>query len=113
MSSAYYNSLVSVLNDAKVAHEERLRIEAECAASIAAIKEYRLEMELVINNYLRENIKVFSVAFAEMELAYNTGDVDSFICGANSIIRQLGGEPIFETQEEFSKLMNSNITFEL
>ena len=113
MSSAYYNSLVSVLSDAKVAHEERLRIEAECAASIAAIKEYRLEIELVINNYLRENIKVFSVAFAEMELAYNTGDVDSFICGTNSIIRQLSGEPIFETQEEFSKLMNSNITFEL
>jgi hypothetical protein len=113
MSSAYYNSLVSVLNEAKVAHEERLRIEAECAASIAAIKEYQLEIELVINNYLRENIEVFSNAFAEMELAYNTGDVDSFIGGTNSIVRQLGGVPLFETQEDFDELMKSNITFEL
>ena len=31
------------------------------------------------NNYLRENIEVFSKAFTEMELAYNTGDVDSFM----------------------------------
>lgn len=113
MSSAYYNSLVSVLNEAKVAHEERLRIEAECAASIAAIKEYQLEIELVINNYLRENIEVFSKAFTEMELAYNTGDVDSFIGGTNTIVRQLGGVPLFETQEEFNELMKSNITFEL
>ena len=97
MSSAYYNSLVSVLNEAKIAHEESLRIEAECAASIAAIKEYQLEIELVINNYLRENIEVFSNAFTEMELAYNTGDVDSFIGGTNSIVRQLGGVPLFET----------------
>ena len=93
--------------------EERLRIEAECSASIAAIKEYQLEIELVINNYLRENIEVFSKAFTEMELAYNTGDVDSFIGGTNTIVRQLGGVPLFETQEEFNELMKSNITFEL
>lgn len=113
MSSAYYNSLVSVLNEAKIAHEERLRIEAECAASIAAIKEYQLEIELVVNNYLRENIEVFSNAFTEMELAYNTGDVDSFIGGTNSIVWQLGGVPLFETQAEFDKLMKSDIAFEL
>lgn len=113
MSSAYYNSLVSVLNEAKLAHEDRLRIEAECAASIAALKEYQLEIELVINNYLQESIEVFSNAFTEMEVAYNTGDVDSFIGGTNSIVRHLGGTPLFETQEEFSELMNSNIVFEI
>lgn len=113
MASAYYNSLVTVLKEAKIAHEDRLRIEAECAASIAALKEYQLEIELVINNYMQESIEVFSNAFTEMELAYNTGDVDSFIGGTNSIIRQLGGAPLFETQEEFSELMNSDIVFEI
>ena len=113
MASAYYNSLVTVLNEAKVAHEERLRIEAECAASIAALREYQLEIELVIHNYLKESVAVFSAALADMENAYNTRDIDAFIGGTNMIVRQLGGNPLFENQEQFDKLMDTDIAFEL
>lgn len=113
MSTAYYNNLVSVLNEAKFAHEERLIIEAECEASIAAMREYRLQIELATYNYLRENISVFQTAFMEMEEAYQTGNADMFIHGSNSITRQLGGIPLFETKDQFDALMKSTITIEL
>jgi ribosomal protein S5 len=105
MSSAYYNNLVTALKEAKLAKEERLIIEAECREAIAEIKRYRLEMELVINNYLQEHTRVFSEAFADMEAAYNTGDVDGFIGGANRITEKLGGEPLFRNKREFDEIM--------
>ena len=113
MSSAYYNSLVNALGDAKLAREERLRIEAECKETIAALQEYRLEIEIVINNYLREHMQAFIEAFADMELAYNTGDVDGFIGGANKITKKLGGKPLFETKKQFDVLMKSTAKIEL
>lgn len=113
MSTAYYNSLVTALSEAKLAHEERLRIEAECAESIAAMKEYRLQIELAVNNYLQEHTAVFSMAFSEMEIAYNTGDLDRFISGTNSITRQLGGKPLFETKEQCDTLMKRDAIIEL
>lgn len=107
LTSAYYNNLVTALNEAKAAHEERLQIEAECRAAVIALKEYRLEMELVISNYLRQHMEVFREAFVDMEIAYNTGDTDGFIAGTNQITRQLGGNPLFESKEQFDTLLNS------
>ena len=105
MSSAYYNGLVTALNEAQLAHEERLRIEAECKECIAALREYRLDIELATRNYLQDNIEVFNNAFLAMGEAYHTGDVDLYIAGANSITRQLGGRSLFESKQEFDKLM--------
>ena len=110
ISSAYYNSLVNVLNEAKIAHKERLRIEAECKETICAIREYRFEVELAIRNYLKENISVFDTAFAAIENAYSTGDVDLFIKGTNIITRQLGGNPLFENKQELDMLMEKTGT---
>ena len=113
MSSAYYNSLVNALNEAKLAHEERLRIEAECHEAIIAIKEYRMEIELVIANYLQQHVQVFNEAFIDMENAYNTGDVDKFIGGANRITEQLGGKPPFVSKTQFDELMNNQTTIRI
>lgn len=113
MASAYYNGLVGALNDAKIAREERICIEAECKESIAAIQQYRIEIEIVINNYLRDYIQVFSDAFTEMERAYNLGDIDSFVSGSNMIIKRLGGTPIFETKNQFDDIMKSDKAFVL
>ena len=106
LSSAYYNDLVNALKDAKLAREERLRIEAECQEAVLAINEYRIQMELVISNYLQEHKQAFNKAFAEMKTAYNTQDVDGFISGANLITKQLGGKPLFETKQEFDNIMS-------
>lgn len=113
LSTAYYNGLQEVLNEAKLAHEERLIIEAECEESIRAMREYRLQIDLAVNNYMREHIAVFSSALSQMELAYQSGKVEDFIESSNSIIRQLGAKPLFETKEEFHALMKSTSVIEI
>ena len=113
LATSYYRSLVNVLNEAKAAHEERLMIEAECEEAIKAIREYRLEMELVINNYLSEHRTVFNNALEEMSVAYAAGNADGFIASANMITQQLGGTSQFSTQEEFDALMESKDGFVL
>lgn len=113
LSTAYYNNLLSILKDEQLAHEERIIIEAECEESIRAMKEYRLQIELAVNNYMREQISAFQSAFSEMELAYQKGDVDGFIRGTNRITQQLGEKPLFESKADFTELMQSNISIEL
>lgn len=110
LSSVYYNSLTSALNAAKEAHEERLRIEAECASAIAAIREYRLEMELAIRNYFTDYVGSFNAAFSQMQEAFHTKNVDLLIEGANSITETLGGEALFHTQKELDAIMASDMT---
>ncbi len=105
LSSMYYNTLTSALNEAKLAHEERLRVEAECEAAIAAIREYRLEMELAIRNYFTGYICAFDRAFSQMQEAFNTGNVDLLVEGANSITETLGREALFHTAGELDALM--------
>lgn len=113
LSAAYYNNLLTILQDAKLAHEERIIIETECKESIRAMQEYRLQIELAVNNYMREHISAFRFAFSEMEIAYQTGDVDGFIGGTNRITQQLGGKPLFESKSECDELIKSNITIEI
>lgn len=113
MTTGYYRHLIDLGKNAKLAHEERLRIEAECAETIRAIRSYRVEMELVINNYLQEYQQVFDEALADMEVAEATGDVDDFMAGANRITRNLGGRVVAENKEEFDALMNRTDTIKL
>jgi hypothetical protein len=108
LSSACYGLLVGALNEAKLAHEERVRIEAECAEAIAMIREYRAELEKQVSMYLTDHLVAFHAAFDGIKNALQIGDVDGFIAGANSITRKLGGEPQFETFDEFETLMRGS-----
>ncbi|GHU15261.1 hypothetical protein FACS1894163_01360 [Spirochaetia bacterium] len=111
----YSNLLVAaeILKEAKLAHEERIRIEAECAEAIAMIREYRAEMEKVISEYLCDHMEAFHVAFNDIKSALAIGDVDGFIGGANSITKKLGGTTQFNTFNEFDTFMQSSEAFKL
>lgn len=113
LTSMYYSTLTSALNEAKLAHEERLQVEAECEEAIQAIREYRLEMELTIRNYFTENISAFNHAFSQMNEAFHTENVDLFIAGANSITETLRGEVLFRTTDELDALMAGEDTITL
>jgi hypothetical protein len=113
LSSACYGQLVSALNAAKLAREERIRIEAECAEAVKMIRQYRAEIEADISRYLSEHIATFQEAFDGIKLALNTGDIDGFIAGANSITCKLGGKPQFNNLSEFNSLMESGQTLRL
>jgi hypothetical protein len=105
LSSACYGILTSSLQEAKMAHEERLRIEADCAEAIEMIRQYRAEMEKAISLYLSDYMLTFQTAFDGIKRTLEIGDVDGFILGANTITRKLGGEPQFNTMGEFESLM--------
>jgi hypothetical protein len=105
LSSACYGQVMAALKEAKLAREERLRIERECEEAIKMIRQYRAEMETLISRYLSDHINTFHMAFDGMKKALNTGDIDGFITGANTITRKLGGKPQFDTFGEFDSLM--------
>jgi hypothetical protein len=113
LSSACYGQLVSALNEAKLAREERIRIEAECQEAIRMIREYRAEMEKSISRYMADHITVFHSAFDGIKDALKIGDVDGFIANANVITKKLGKKPQFETFNEFENLMINKETLYL
>jgi hypothetical protein len=113
LSSACYNELVGSLKEAKLAREERIRIEAECEEAIKAIRQYREEMEKMISIYLVSNIETFHSAFDGIKDALRLGDIDGFIANTNTITKKLGGNPQFETFSDFDALMGSSASFKL
>jgi hypothetical protein len=46
-----------------------------------------------------------------MDSAIQTGDFDSYICGANKITRAMGYKTQFENCEQFNRLMESDEAF--
>lgn len=108
-SSAYYKEVLNVFKEAKLAHERRLRIEAECAEAIKMIREYRERLEELVSEYLIDHITVFNDALNQMHTALELGDIDSFINANNKIINKLGKEAQFNSFKEIDDFMNSDI----
>ena len=108
LSSACYKVLVDALKEARLAHEERLRIEKECSEVIKMLEEYRREMNEVVNRYMTEHIAVFNNAFSKMEEAIGLNDIDGFISGANLITKKLGGKVRYNNFKEFNAFMESD-----
>lgn len=114
LTSSFYNELVSSLNEAGMARENRIRIEKECEEAVNCIQQYRYEMNRIVSEYLADYNKTFNDAFSEMDAAFLAEDINQFISGANKITKKMGGETQFETMEEFDAFMeNEEITLTL
>lgn len=114
LSNACYKELTDALREEKLAKEERIRIEAECAEAIRMIRQYRIEMNEYVDMYLTEHIQVFNNAFEQMNEAIGKDglidDIEGFI-GANNQIRQvLGYQPVITS---LSDLDNEQHIFKL
>lgn len=112
-ASAIYQELATTLKNAKLAHEERLLIEKECAEAITMIRNYRKEMDEMVSRYLSENIQIFNNSFSEMDKAILENDSDGFIKGNLEIQKAMGKEVQFTNQNEFDLFMDSNISLKL
>ena len=113
LSGALYGKLKEAMSGAKLAHEERVRIERECEEAVKAIRKFRSEMEELISEYLTSHITAFHSAFGMMNEALSIGDADGFISGANMITENLGGRVQFRNMREFDALMGSEEAFVL
>lgn len=107
MSTASYGVLCNALNEAKLAKEERQRIEKECEEHIRMLREYREQVEKTIQTYLQAYTAIFEQAFDSIKSSLDVGDIDGFISGANAITRALGEKPQFETMDEFENFMSN------
>ena len=113
VSSATYGILMESLKNAKLAKEEREQIEQICDEHIRLIREYRTEMEKIINEYLVDSMEVFRESFSGIKNALSIGDVDWVIESANTITENFGGQIVFSDMNEFNKKMLTNTTFKL
>ena len=80
-SAAAYKILKEALQDAAIMRENRLRIEEECARSVAQMREYREKMNAAISDCLCIHAETFNAGIAAMDQAILDGDVNGFIRG--------------------------------
>ncbi len=112
-SSACYGILTDSLKNAKLAREERERVEKACNEHIAMIRQYRAEMEAIISQYLVESMDVFRESFSGIKNALAIGDVDWFVDSTNRITEQFGGTVPFTDMNDFDSKMLSQTAFTL
>lgn len=113
LSSATYGILVNSLQEEKMAHEYRIKVEKACEEHIKNIRKYRAEIEKIINEYLSGSMDIFSNSFSGIKNALAIGDVDWFIDSTNKITEAFGGKVQFSSMDEFNEKMLSSEAFKL
>ncbi len=108
-----YDELAQASKELKIAYEDRLRIESECRIQIQTIQENRQYMEETVEQYMQEQLEVFSKGLSDMDWAWATGNTDLFLSGNAAIQKKLGNQHSFSTQTEFDDLMNTELTIKL
>ena len=113
LSSSAYGILTQSLKEEKLAKEERRMVEQACEEHIKMIREYRAEVEVIINKYLIDSMDVFRESFSGIKNALDIGDVDWVIDSANEITEAFGGNSNFKSMDEFNDKMLNRVTFKL
>ncbi len=108
-----YREIYNSVKEYRIAHEERIKIEAECTNAINILSEYQEEMENVVSEYMIDKLTVFGGAMDQMEMALLNDNTDMFIEGNNMIQNKLGKESQFSSMNEFDMLMSSDGSFKL
>lgn len=111
-SIGVYDEIKKSLVDLRIAAENRIRVERECAERIQVIRENRAVMEELISDYFYNKMTVFAQAFDSMDRGITENDVETYIAGSNMIQTELSGKTIFKTINEFDALMLSDDAIE-
>lgn len=93
--------------------ENRLRIEEECAKSVAQMRHYREKMNAAVSDYLYAHAETFNAGIAAMDRAILDGDAQGFIRGNVMIQEILNYHVQFRNQNEFDALMDGDAAFVL
>lgn len=111
MTGKYYGELMNTLKIKELEHQERLRIIAECEQAAAQTRAFREELESYLEAYFKDYQDCFDDALSEIQFAYQTGDAEGIIAGANKITKKLGGKIYYETEEEFEDFLDDDSVF--
>ena len=105
MTSSYYNQLINTLQTKELEHQERLRIIAECERASEEARKDRAELESYLATYFKEYQDCFDEALLDIREAFQTGDADHVIAGANQITRRLNGKVYYESVPECKEFL--------
>lgn len=105
LTSGVYHGLIDSLQRKELEHQERMRIIEESRKAAAQAQEFRMELESYLAKYFAEYQDCFDEALLEINSAFQTGDTDGMIAGANQITRKLGGKVQYGTAAEFEQFL--------
>lgn len=112
-SAAAYKILKESLQNAALMRENRLRIEEECARSVAQMRAYREKMNAAVSDCLYIHGETFNAGIAAMDRAILDGNAQGFIRGNVMIQEILNYHVQFRNQNEFDALMDGDAAFVL
>lgn len=113
LTNNYYNNLINKLKTMQLEHQERLKIIAECEEVAFQEREFRKELEGYIEEYFRDFQDCFDEALSDIRIAFESGDADGTIAGANKITKKLGGNVKYENMKEFKNFLDDDLEDEL
>lgn len=108
LTSNLYSSMIEKLQNKELEHEERMRIISECNQAAENAKLFRKQLEEYLDLYFYEYRSCFNDALSSMQIAFQSGDANGVIAGANKITNKLGRQVKFETVDQFKSFMDSN-----
>ncbi|EJB90053.1 hypothetical protein HPHPH19_1117 [Helicobacter pylori Hp H-19] len=113
LSETFFNAFLKAREEAKLARQERIKIERECREIIELLEAYQNQFKEVFERYFHETTKFFNQSFDELERALYAGDADLAIGVNNKIQERLGQKPLFNNTQEFLELMNNGGKIEI
>lgn len=108
LTSKYYYSLINELKTKELEHQERLRIIAECKLATQEMKNFRAELETYLDSYFQDYRHCFDEAISNIQYAFQMGDAEGVVAGANKITRKLGGAVRYDTMDEFEAYLKDD-----
>lgn len=110
---ASYDYAVNTLKAPGIARREREQLEQECEQLHLQLEQYREDFRNTYIANTNELVEVFGDSLSDMANALKMDDADSFIMGANTITKALGGKTQFDNVDEFEAFLDSKKAFDL
>lgn len=112
LDSVNYTHTIKVSLDEYVeARKRRIQIESESGKNSLEIKKLRSELYSLTESYFSDCYVAFDSGIELMDLGIAENDSNQFIEGNNIIQKKLGGNPQFDNQDEFDRLISSDDDF--
>ena len=108
LSSQLCGKVGETLRRKDLEHQERLRLQAEYKKAAEQARAFRQELESYLDNYFQDCRACFEEALSEIYLAFQSGDAEGVVQGANKLTRKLGGTVPFNNREEFDEYLLSD-----
>lgn len=108
LSSQLCGKVGETLRRKDLEHQERLRLQAEYKKAAEQARAFRQELESYLDNYFQDCRACFDEALSEIYLAFQSGDAEGVVQGANKLTRKLGGTVPFSNREEFGEYLLSD-----